>query len=263
MTIRLVCIDVDGTMIGSSGVVHEDVWRAVERARAGGVRLAISSGRPAFGTTRLLAERLEPDGWHSCQNGASVMHRANGRSRASCLPAATVAMLTARSRAAGRLLELYTDHDYVIEQDAPVARMHASLLGLAFAPRPLESLAEPVVRAQWLLPMADAAAALAEPHPGLVVSPSTSPLMPETLFVNLTRTGVDKGSAVRALSAEYGIPLNEIMYVGDGLNDLPALAIVGHPVAMANAEPEALALATRVVGHVDDGGLAEALALVA
>ncbi len=51
------------------------------------------------------------------------------------------------------------------------------------------------------------------------------------------------------------------MFVGDAWNDLPALQLVGHPVAMANAEPEAIAIARHVVGHVDDGGLAEALDL--
>jgi hydroxymethylpyrimidine pyrophosphatase-like HAD family hydrolase len=85
--------------------------------------------------------------------------------------------------------------------------------------------------------------------------------MPDLLFVNLTPAGVDKGSAVRTLAAEYGLSLEQVMFVGDGWNDTPALAVVGCPVAMGNAEPEATALARRSVGHVDDGGLAEALVL--
>jgi hydroxymethylpyrimidine pyrophosphatase-like HAD family hydrolase len=49
------------------------------------------------------------------------------------------------------------------------------------------------------------------------------------------------------------------MYVGDGFNDTPAMRIVGWPVAMANAEPVARDLAHRLVGHVDEAGVAEAL----
>lgn len=259
--IRLVCVDVDGTMVGSTGDVHPAVWPAAERARAAGIRLAICSGRPAFGITRIYAERLDPDGWHSFQNGASIVHFPSGHSRSARMPPEHVAMLLERAADTGRLLELYTDDDYTFVGPPEIARAHAALLGIPFAQRPVESLVGPIVRGQWIVPFAEREALLAEPHPGLVVSPSTSPLMPELLFVNLTPAGVDKGSAVRTLAAEYGLTLEQVMFVGDGWNDTPAMALVGCPVAMENAEPQAIALARRTVGHVDDGGLAEALAL--
>jgi hydroxymethylpyrimidine pyrophosphatase-like HAD family hydrolase len=39
------------------------------------------------------------------------------------------------------------------------------------------------------------------------------------------------------------------------------MRLVGHPVAMANAGARVRAMAATVVGHVDDGGLVEALEL--
>lgn len=259
--IRLVCVDVDGTLVGASSAVHPEVWHAAERARAQGIRLAICSGRPAFGETADYAAQLDPDGWHSFQNGASVVHVASGRSRSSMLEVSTVDMLVQRARATGRHLELYTDREYAFESTSDVARTHARLLGVPFRPRRFETLQGPIVRAQWLLPIEHAAAVLAEPHPGLEISPSTSPAMPETLFVNLTAEGVTKATAVRALAAEYGVPLDEVMFVGDGWNDAPAMRIVGCAVAMGNAEPEARAAAHCSVAHVDDRGLVEAIEL--
>ena len=117
------------------------------------------------------------------------------------------------------------------------------------------------MRAQWLLRDEEAEAVLAEPHPGLEVSPSTSPMMPGMRFVNLTPAGIDKSVAVRAVAGEYDVPLADVMYVGDGFNDATAMRAVGFPVAMANAEPEAREAARLAVGHVDDGGLAEAIEL--
>ncbi|HKG92029.1 MAG TPA: HAD hydrolase family protein [Gemmatimonadaceae bacterium] len=257
--IRLVCIDVDGTLVGTAGVVAPAVWDAAARARAAGIHLAICSGRPAFGITGDYARRLDPAGWHVFQNGASVVHLPTRRSLSARLADETVAMLVERARVTGRVLELYTDTEYAVESTAARARAHAGLLGVPFAPRPFDSLDAPIVRAQWLLAPAEGDAALAEPHPGLEVSPSTSPVMPDTLFVNLTPAGVDKATAVRAVSAEYGVPLAQVMFVGDGWNDAVAMRMVGCPVAMANADPAALAAALRTVGHVDDGGLAEAL----
>jgi Cof subfamily protein (haloacid dehalogenase superfamily) len=259
--IRLVCVDVDGTLVGSSGKVAPRVWDAVDRLRASGIRLALSSGRPAFGATRAYAERLDPGGWHVFQNGASVLHLATGKSSSSPLVPESIAPLVARAHATFRILELYTDTEYAVEREDRRAREHAALLGLPFAPRPFASLTGSVVRAQWLIGHEETQAVMSEPHPGLDALPSGSPVMPDTTFVNFTRAGVGKGSGVRKVAEEYGVGLDEVMFVGDGKNDIGAMREVGWPVAMANAEPEVSDVARVRVGHVDDGGLAEALAL--
>ncbi|WP_375082103.1 cytidylyltransferase domain-containing protein [Microbacterium sp. CR_7] len=56
----------------------------------------------------------------------------------------------------------------------------------------------------------------------------------------------DKESALRGWAEENGIALDEIAYLGNDVNDLPAMRIVGWPVAVANAHPRVLAEA-RVV----------------
>ena len=260
--VRLVCIDVDGTLVGSGGVVLAETWAAAERARAAGLHLAICSGRPAFGMTRGYAERLDPAGWHVFQNGASVVHLPDGLSRSSTLDPAIVATLVAEARARGWTLELYTDTEYAVESTGERARAHAGLLGVPFRPRPFESLlAQPIVRAQWLMPIEMESATLATALPGLEMSPSTSPVMPGTVFVNMTSAGVDKARAVRVVAAEYDISLEEVMFVGDGGNDLAAMREVGWAIAMGNAEPSLHDVARHVVSHVDDAGLAEALSM--
>jgi hypothetical protein len=169
--------------------------------------------------------------------------------------------LIARARATGRILELYSDLDYAVEVDSTVTRTHAATLGVPFAARSLDSFALPVVRAQWMGDTALLEAVMREHDPGIDRWPSTSPMMPDERFISLLPAGTNKGTGVRALAEEYGIALDEVMFVGDGWNDTPALEVVGHPVAMANAEPEARAVARHTVGHVDDGGLAQALDL--
>jgi hydroxymethylpyrimidine pyrophosphatase-like HAD family hydrolase len=282
-TIRLIGIDVDGTMVGTGGIVHPDVWEAVKRASECGIHLALCSGRPAFGLALEYARRLEADGWHVFQNGASIVNLATtqspplgipslaarspplgipslaARSRSVPIPVPWVKTLIERARETRETLELYSDTTFVAESTSDWAREHAELLGVAFKPQPFESLTQPIVRAQWLLSLTRATQFTAMAHPGLEVAQSTSPLMPDTQFVGLTREGVTKGSAMRSLAEEYGVSLADVMYVGDSGNDLSALQIVGHPIAMGNADPAVIRAAKHTVDHVDRGGLARAL----
>jgi Cof subfamily protein (haloacid dehalogenase superfamily) len=259
--IRLVGIDVDGTLVGTNGVVHPSVWAAAVRAHEMGIRLALCSGRPAFGRALEYARRLDADGWHIFQNGASVLNLKDGTSRSVPLPPMWTAKLITQARSSGADLEFYGDTSYVIESTSVWARQHADLLGVPFEPRPLDSFKQSIVRAQWMLSREDARKFTSAPHPGLEVAQSSSPLMPDTQFVGLTHAGVTKGSAISNVAAEYGIPLRDVMYVGDSGNDLSALRVVGHSIAMGNGDPEVLETAGRSVGRVDDGGLAQALEL--
>jgi len=258
--IRLIGIDVDGTLVGSSGQVHPSIWQATERARAAGIRLTLCSGRPAFGVALDYARRLDPDAWHVFQNGASVVHLGTHESRSAELPPTSVHALMARSRRSGEVLELYSDTSYAVEERASdFAQRHAELLGVPYEPRSFESLKGPIVRAQWVVLPAQAEREMATPHPGLEVSQSESPLMRDVRFIGMTREGVNKGSAVRAVASAYGVDLKDVMYVGDANNDLSALQVVGCPVAMGNASVGVRQVARKTVGHVDEAGLAQAL----
>ena len=259
--VRLIGIDVDGTLVGKSGQVPELVWDAARRAREAGIELALCSGRGAFGVALDYARRLDPEGWHVFQNGSSIVHLGSGRSLSVTIPPEPVRELIAQARAGAHILELYSDGDYVTESTATWAREHAELLGIPFRPRPFEALHADVVRAQWVVSSGAAPHFMHTAPAGLEVAESTSPIMPDARFIGLTRAGVSKGSAMRSIAQEYHIALDEVMYVGDAGNDLSALRVVGFPVAMANADAAVLAVAKHVAGDVERGGLAAAFEL--
>jgi hydroxymethylpyrimidine pyrophosphatase-like HAD family hydrolase len=119
---KLIGIDVDGTLVGSSGVIHPRVWEAAERARAAGIHLTLCSGRPAFALALDYAKRLDPQGWHVFQNGASIVHLGTKQSQSVRLPSECVTALIAEARATGEVLELYSDSDYAVESTSTWAR---------------------------------------------------------------------------------------------------------------------------------------------
>lgn len=259
----LICLDVDGTLVGSSGEPSPALWSAAGRARARGQRLTLCTARLAAGPTRDWAERLDPAGWHVFHTGAALWHPAEAEVHVRTLDDDLVAACTAIAAKHDWVLELYSWDDYVVDDDRPLAVAHAGLLKLPFARRPLDDLADPVVRVQFVVPVDEADAAIASAPPGVTASGATSPVMPGAAFVSLIAEGASKAAGVAAVAAELGVALEQVMMVGDGHNDLSVMRAVGHAVAVGDADPAVREAASIVVAGVDADGAAEAVDLSA
>jgi hydroxymethylpyrimidine pyrophosphatase-like HAD family hydrolase len=78
-------------------------------------------------------------------------------------------------------------------------------------------------------------------------------------LVDVVRAGCSKGSALRAWSERRGIGQEEVMAMGDNLNDLQMLEFAGTPVLMGNALAELKARGWPVTGTNDEAGVAQAI----
>lgn len=75
----------------------------------------------------------------------------------------------------------------------------------------------------------------------LIISTEANPVVSvraEKLGLACKQGVEDKADAILAFSSEADIPLGQIMFVGNDINDIPALKLVGFPVAVADAYPE-------------------------
>jgi Cof subfamily protein (haloacid dehalogenase superfamily) len=70
---------------------------------------------------------------------------------------------------------------------------------------------------------------------------------------------VNKWEGILHVARRHGIMPEQIIAVGDDVNDLPMLKNAGLGVAMGNARPEAIEVADRVINRNDADGLAEFL----
>lgn len=84
------------------------------------------------------------------------------------------------------------------------------------------------------------------------ISPMVERRAKELHFDALLMGHANKTEALRALCAEYQIDLKTIAYMGDDLNDLGALQLVGLPMAPNNAVPEVKQLA-KFISTVNGG----------
>ena len=56
-------------------------------------------------------------------------------------------------------------------------------------------------------------------------------------IVEVHQGATDKRAVLESLLARRGVPASEAVYVGDDVGDLPAMRVVGFPVAVADAVP--------------------------
>jgi len=70
----------------------------------------------------------------------------------------------------------------------------------------------------------------------------------------------DKASALTVWAAEAGVALENVAYLGNDVNDVPALRVVGWPFVVRDAHPEAIGAARRVLSARGGSGAVRELA---
>ncbi|NWK83808.1 HAD family phosphatase [Staphylococcus sp. GSSP0090] len=78
-------------------------------------------------------------------------------------------------------------------------------------------------------------------------------------FLEFMAQGVSKGNAVTELSNKLNIALSEVVAFGDSSNDISMLQVVGHAVAMGNANDQVKAVADEVTLSNSDNGIPHTL----
>lgn len=259
--IPLVVVDLDGTIVGKDGQVKLCVWQAVERATAAGMKVAVCTGRPAFGVALSIAERLGPDNPHVFQGGAHIGYPDGRILKVTALGEETAKSMIMASRKLNVVLEIYTPTNMYVERKTDLSERHAKLIGVTAIVRDLEEVValEPVIRAQWVVGPTLREKFVASAPPGASIAVATSPGLPNVDFITITRSGTSKASAVAYLAERLRVPLRNVMAVGDSENDIPMLDIVGHPRVMANSSAAVLERYDQVVPDVEECGAAEAI----
>lgn len=263
--IRLVLIDVDGTLFGPSGV-PQCAWEAAKRAREAGLHLSICTGRPGRGFALEYAERLDPEGFHIFESGAVIVSGRREVVQVSALPMQAYLRLLELSRLHGVPFEVYTaEGGFYREIQHPDLLFHETMLGFKAGQRDLGEVAERVVRVQFVWRPSPAWSLVREQillMPEVELHEATSPGMPGVGFSSVTARGVSKRAAAEWVAAQLGLDLSQCAMIGDGENDLELIQAARLGIAMGNAPASVQQAADLVVSRVDECGLEQALDLL-
>jgi Cof subfamily protein (haloacid dehalogenase superfamily) len=278
--IRLIALDLDGTLLDSRGHVSERNRAAISEARGRGVAVAIVTGR-RFRDARPLALELGLDVPVVAHNGALTKHaRTLETVSAKLLPldAARATLRVARTHGADALVSDDAEgagvlvYDHIEEDDRPLAeyiewsrRIHGA--EAAHAIRQVASLEDYLDHAPVHITfsgtqerterLADAFAR----ELGASVKLMTT-IYPRINFglIDVIHPDVSKGTGLAAVATELSVAREEVLAVGDNHNDREMLEYAGVRVVVRNAEPALYELeGVRVVSSHDEDGVAEAI----
>lgn len=286
-TIRLVAIDIDGTLVDSRQKISPATIAAIHNVRAAGIEIVIATGRRHNYALRLLHDlNLDSDDVIISSTG-TVIRTAEGRllSR-TVLPNNVALELCAQLdrhrdalvftfdkvdqsplslQQAGSLLVEDTAalnsiiQRWVAENGPDIAEVSPLEDGLRDEP-PIQAMV-----CGHIAPMrAIESQLLASPLAAALSIHRTEYPVRDLCIVDLLPAGCGKGPALAWLAEQRGLASENVAAIGDNFNDLDMLRYAGRAFVMANASPELLAEAAvegwQVTESNDLDGVAHALA---
>ena len=258
--IKLIALDLDGTLLNSSLKVSERNAEAVKRALDAGVKVVLATSR-WYRLAKRTAERLGIDSPLICNNGAVVKRPQDG----------------------GELLHLRLDQElardvtaladergwetFTTIEDATYMRMRPGIIPerLPAGLRVSERQAEEVARGQPTAVLVFGEEAVNEISRRFLpafdgrakFSLNRPPLYPH--YVILTHPEADKGSALEMVCRELDVPLNDVMAMGDSESDLEMLRLAGLGIAVNNSPDDVKRAALHIAPSNDADGVAWAI----
>jgi Cof subfamily protein (haloacid dehalogenase superfamily) len=271
LPIRLLAVDIDGTLLNSQFRISPVDIEALRRAHEAGVEVVLVTGRRhTFALP--IAQQLGFDLWLISSNGAITRSLTGETFHRDLLPAETCRRLYwAMSDFHGNMVVTFDKEskgalvlERMDELTASIQRwLEKNSQYLEFVV-PLENalIGDPVqaMFCGTIPRMRQALACLkASGLKDLVTVLRTEYPLRDLLIVDILNQRCSKGHAVERWARHRGLKREQVMAIGDNYNDLEMLAFAGVPFIMENASPELKAYGWRVTRSNDENGVAAAI----
>ena len=261
MSIKLVAVDVDDTLLNSRKELTPAVREAIEAVKARGTRFTIATGRDIRGLQR-FQNILSPAVPVITYNGAEIRMSGSGELiSAVCLPVSSALEIIRRGLEKGFSVIVWSKGVLYIGQPGIYSRGYSDMYGIQerelsdkdIAPLAKQGITKVIWAGERGLIGNLERAYRVNPIPGSDCCTS------DPSYLEFMAEGVNKGAGLRAAAEALNLSSAEVMAVGDGHNDLPMLRWAGLAVAMGNASEEVKSAAGYVTDSCEEDGLAKAL----
>ena len=270
-SIRLLALDIDGTLLNPQFQISEVDMAALRRAHDLGIEIVLVTGR-RHDFALPIAEQLGFNLFLISSNGAITRSLDGETLYRDLLPAETCrqlceamaefrgnTVLTFDKRGKGAVVLEHMD-----ELESSIRRwLEKNLQYIEFVAPVEKALVTDPVQAMFCGPigrMHEALAALAKcPVAHRITILRTEYSERDLSIVDVLNSGCSKGHALERWAGYRGVIREHVMAIGDNYNDIEMLAFAGYPVIMGNASEELRARGWRVTLSNSQNGVAAAL----
>ncbi|ADI62779.1 Cof-type HAD-IIB family hydrolase [Trichormus azollae] len=264
--IKLLVLDIDGTIAGHDNQVSETVRQAIQATQARCIQVAIATGRMYCSALRFHQEINSTLPLVAYQ-GAWIQDPSNQRIHRHLAVSREIAQQLLDYFEQPELLSLLSIHFYIndqlyVREITTETENYAQRCGVT--PIPVSDLRQVLSNEPTkVLALCDDANLIQALLGNLRIQYTPAELyMTRSIatFLEATNPVVNKGSAVRYLAEEVlGLESDQVMTIGDNINDVEMLEYAGIGVAMGSAPDSVKALANWVAPSVENDGVAIAI----
>ena len=263
MNIKLLALDLDGTLTNNEKQItlrtKETLWRAMKE----GVKVVLASGRPTIGMLHLAKElnMKELGGYILAYNGATIIDCKTGKQiYTNVLPMDCIPTLNELAKKHNVCMLSYDGNDVISEDDTNPYVLKECFINKTRVHRVTDlakAVKEPVAKClivgehEELLPVRDELQKIFGNQLNIFFS--------EPFFLEIMPMGVEKASSLEKLLHILKLDRNNLMACGDGMNDLTMLEYAALGVAMENACKEAKEIADVITLSNQEDGVAVAV----
>ncbi|BCA86218.1 sugar phosphate phosphatase [Enterococcus saigonensis] len=266
MSIKLVAIDIDGTLLNSAGELTKGVKDALQTAKKKGVRIVLCTGRPLPGVKEYLntLDLLSADDYVITYNGSLVQNVATQHTVFSAsLTKNDYLNVNYMAQKLGVHFHVSgVDAIFTANRDISPYTVHESTL--VHMPIKYRTSDEMVKNAYDMIKM------MMIDEPDILDHAITQlPLdfkeqynivKSAPFYLEILHKGANKGIALAKLAEHLNIAQAEVMAIGDNENDMAMLEYAGVGVAMQNAVAKTKAIANYITASSnDEDGVKEAI----
>ncbi len=271
MAVRLIALDIDGTLLDSRWQLSEANRAAIAEATRRGIEVALVTGR-RYDFAMPVARELDSPLTMIVNNGALIRSKEGRTHLRHLLPRSTAQQVLELTRpwreGAAVIFDRPLENQLMLEVLDPDDSMRYTyysrikeFIGLA---NPLEScLTEDPIQVMFsgkVDAMRNAEAALrAAPFVEEFALAATCYESKDFAMIDVINPVCSKGSSLAEWAAVRGFTREEVMAVGDNHNDLEMLSFAGIPVVMGNGVAALKAYGWHETGTNDENGVALAI----
>jgi Cof subfamily protein (haloacid dehalogenase superfamily) len=264
MAIKLVCIDVDRTLLTNDNKITDDVKNAIAKAKEQGVKIVITTGRPLPGVKGILEElNLNEEGdIVITYNGGLVQLTETGKELARfTLTYENFLEIEQMARRVNVHLHTITNNSiYTSNRDISPYTVHESfLVNMPIRYRTPEEITPDfeIVKMMYI-DEPEILDAVIEKLPQEFVDKYTT-VKSAPFYYEILNPKASKGAALLALAEKLGLDVSETMAIGDADNDLSMLEVAGLSVGMGNATENVRKVVDVMTATNEESGVARAL----